>query len=345
MIGSNVASKVAVVTVTYGQRSTYVRTLLSGLGSGSVRPASCIIVDNGSHEDLNVLCTVDFSPIHVLVLHQGCNTGSAAGFAAGIRRALEMGYTYVWLLDDDNVPEPEALATLMTHLQREGEADAQTCLAALRLDRTKYLRAATGERTMAFSEPDSFMGFSLATSLCRRLLRPELTVTPQNEVSAEVLQQIDVAIYGGLVLPAAAVKAVGLPDERYFLYFDDREYTTRLTRAGFQIKLVPKARIRDLEDSWETNKAKKIPWVFNPTSSSLKVFYMVRNGVHYDRCFVVRYPVIYLFNAVVYFMALSLGALRCGVGPLELWRRLGLVWRAFSDGWHGRLGKAISIHL
>lgn len=343
MTGVNGAITVAVVTVTYGQRGTFVRALLSGLASGSVRPASCIIVDNGSQEDLHVLCTEECSPLRVLMVHQGCNTGSAAGFAAGIRRALEMGHTHIWLLDDDNVPEPEALATLMAHLQREGEAGTRTCLAGLRLDRTKYLRAAAGERTMAFSKPDSFMGFSLAASLSRRL-RPALAVTPRNEVSADV-QPIDVAIYGGLMLPAAAVKAIGLPDERYFLYFDDREYTTRLTRAGFPIKLVPNARIRDLEDSWATTKGEKMPWAFNPNASLVKVYYMVRNGVHYDRSYVVRYPVVYLFNAAVYFMALGLVAMRSGVGPRELWRRLSLVWRAFRDGWHGRLGKAISVHL
>ena len=41
------------------------------------------------------------------------NTGGAGGFAIGIRRALELGCDAVWLMDDDTVPEPEALAALV----------------------------------------------------------------------------------------------------------------------------------------------------------------------------------------------------------------------------------------
>ena len=41
------------------------------------------------------------------------NTGGAGGFAIGIRRALELGCDAVWLMDDDTVPEPEALSALV----------------------------------------------------------------------------------------------------------------------------------------------------------------------------------------------------------------------------------------
>lgn len=335
-----IADEVAVVTVTYGRRGTYVQALLAGLACGNIRPAACIIVDNGSHEDLDTICAEAQVAMCLHVLHLGDNTGSAAGFAAGIRLACERGYERIWLLDDDNVPEPSALSVLLDQLHIEGSQSARTCLAGLRLDREKYLKAAVGERTMAFSATDSFMGFSLTSRLCTMWYGVRGV---KSVIDTVRVRPIDVAIFGGLMIPASAVKAVGLPDDRYFLYFDDREYTTRLTISGFPIKLVPRARIKDLENSWATTDGVKVPWAFSPTASNAKVYYMVRNGVHYDRSFIIRHSAVYLLNAIVYISVVTAVALLKGVGPTTLAHRLRLIWRAFRDGWQGRLGKANSL--
>lgn len=336
MSEGGVTNSVAVVTVTYGRRGSYIRALLAGLARGTVRPAACIVVDNGSHENLDKICAEAHVTMCLHVLHLGDNAGSAAGFAAGIQMACEKEYEHIWLLDDDNVPEPAALSELLEQLQIEGKQSARTCLAGLRLDRVKYLKAAAGERTMAFSPPDSFMGFSLTSRLCTTWTGVRGLRGIDNTVK---VRPIDVAIFGGLMLPASAVRAVGLPDDRYFLYFDDREYTTRLTRSGFPIKLVPRARIKDLENSWSTTDGVKVPWVFSSMASNFKVYYMVRNGVHYDRSFVVRHSAVYLLNAVAYISAATAIALIKGVGPTSLAQRLRLIGRAFRDGWQGKLGK------
>ena len=43
----------------------------------------------------------------------GSNLGGAGGFNYGMRWAVEAGYEYVWVMDDDTLPEPDALEKLV----------------------------------------------------------------------------------------------------------------------------------------------------------------------------------------------------------------------------------------
>ncbi len=43
------------------------------------------------------------------------NRGGAGGFHEGLRLAVERGADLVWLMDDDGLPDPDCLRTLLTH--------------------------------------------------------------------------------------------------------------------------------------------------------------------------------------------------------------------------------------
>ena len=43
----------------------------------------------------------------------GANLGGAGGFNLGMRWAVEAGYDYVWVMDDDCLPQPDALEKLL----------------------------------------------------------------------------------------------------------------------------------------------------------------------------------------------------------------------------------------
>lgn len=123
--------RVTVVTVTYGDRWGYLEKVLARLDDldRAERIAAIVVVANGAalsaRRRLDAAAARD-SRIQVVPL--GANRGSAAGFAAGIARALELDGEAVWLLDDDNLPEPGALrALLATHA-----AHPEAALQALR---------------------------------------------------------------------------------------------------------------------------------------------------------------------------------------------------------------------
>ena len=77
-------------------------------------PCDIFVVDNASTDGTgdwlreqaghnSVLSFVTFSE----------NIGGAGGFSFGMRRAAELGYGFVWVLDDDCLPEPDALEKLL----------------------------------------------------------------------------------------------------------------------------------------------------------------------------------------------------------------------------------------
>src|SRR5947199_350495 len=72
---------------------------------------SLIIVDNGSTDDS--LARIRSAHPKVLLLESGKNLGFAGGNNIGIRYALAHGADYVWLLNNDTTPAPDAVAALV----------------------------------------------------------------------------------------------------------------------------------------------------------------------------------------------------------------------------------------
>ncbi len=328
------APMVSVVVVTYGSRATFLRQVVAGLAAQSRPPGQVIVVDNGaSPAPLAVLEPVSH-PGRLEVIPLGANRGSAVGFGVGMRRALELGSDLVWLLDDDNLPHPTALEHLVRRWEQAGEPDS-TAFAAMRRDRRKYVDAARGLPSMRFSAANSFMGSSalgrVGSWFRGRGSRPVAT--------AGGPLVLDVAIYGGLLIPSALLRRTGLPDAAFFVYLDDRDFTTRITRAGGSIVLVPDAIVEDLDDSWGGDTERRAPILFNRSIRDDQLYYTVRNAVHYERRYVVSARPIYLLNMVAHVVRDAIVTLGHGAGPRFVLRRTGLLRRAIADGWHGRLGE------
>jgi GT2 family glycosyltransferase len=325
---------VSVVVVTYGSRADLLRQVLAGLDGQSWQPTHVIVVDNGASPP--PLAVIDTVPHRwsFEVIPMGVNRGSAAGFGAGMKRALEGGSDLVWLLDDDNVAQPSALADLLRRWQQSSEPN-ETAFAAMRGDRKKYVDAASGLPSMKFSPRNSFLGFSLFDRPGSRLNASISGRRPNGTMSLV----LDVAIYGGLLIPRAVLQRAGFPAEEYFVYLDDRDFTTRITLAGGRIELVPEAIVKDVDDSWGGDQGNRFPALFNPSISDAKLYYTVRNAVHYERKYVASAKLAYFTNLLAH---VSIGAaltLIRGARATFVLKRSGLLRRAVVDGWHGRLGE------
>jgi GT2 family glycosyltransferase len=53
---------------------------------------------------------------------------------------------------------------------------------------------------------------------------------------------------------------IGFLDERFFLYYEDADFSSRSKKAGFENLIVPDAKIEHMEKS-ENNSEKKIYWL------------------------------------------------------------------------------------
>ncbi len=114
--------------------------------------------------------------------------------------------------------------------------------------------------------------------------------------------EIPCAPYGGFFFHSEIIDKINLPDERYFLYADDFEYTYRVTKYGGQILLVCKSLVKDVEDVWFNKEGnKKISYRFLD-STNYRMLYSVRNTAHFIKKHLVTNKFIFAANYHFYMM-------------------------------------------
>ncbi|HEY0804284.1 MAG TPA: glycosyltransferase, partial [Pseudonocardiaceae bacterium] len=104
-------STVAAVVVTYNRKDKLV-TVLDHLLAQTRLPDWIIVVDNDSTDGTDKVLARYADHDRVLVHRLPENIGGAGGFAAGMARGYELGADFVWIMDDDCYPNPDALEEL-----------------------------------------------------------------------------------------------------------------------------------------------------------------------------------------------------------------------------------------
>ena len=109
---------VVAVVVTWNRRDLLARVTASHRRPDATR-RRVVVVDNASDDGTATMLRDDFPDVDVVRCRT--NTGGAGGFALGLDRALDGPVDAVWLMDDDTVPEPGALAELVVARARFGD--------------------------------------------------------------------------------------------------------------------------------------------------------------------------------------------------------------------------------
>ena len=207
------ANAVTAVVVTYN-RLALLQQCLASLCAQTVRGFTVLVVDNASTDGTaDYLKTLDMPGL--VCCNPGKNLGGAGGFAYGIREAAALGCKAVWIMDDDTLPTPTALETLLA-------ADA----------------AHGGD-----------YGW-----LSGRALAPDGADQPMNLQRKTMYRDIDgfgdgkgeipavMASFVSLFLRVETVRQFGLPIAEFFIWSDDWEYTRRISRAQ-PCYVVPASRV------------------------------------------------------------------------------------------------------
>ena len=113
--------KVLAIVVTYN-RLDMLKGCLSCLMEQTY-PCDILIVDNASTDDTGDWCRALLSSgkvsdhpaaaLHRIIYENtGANIGGAGGFNYGMKKCVELGYDYAWVMDDDSFAEPDCLEKL-----------------------------------------------------------------------------------------------------------------------------------------------------------------------------------------------------------------------------------------
>lgn len=322
-------ASVCAATVTYGRRWHLLGPLLDALVASGV--GRVVVVDNGSQEDVSAAVSDRFGD-QVEVARLPRNTGSAGGFATAIGAASETDSEFIWLLDDDNLPAPDALERLCDAYRYLGGIPENALLAFRPLWPQQRRVLWKGPRLA--TSANRFLGSAVAdlpSAFRRRLLgRREWS---ESALPPYPLAALEYAPYGGLFMHRSWVGRIGIPDPRWFLYQDDSEYTRRIVECGGRIYLCATARVEDSETSW-SEAAGRIPPLFSPLLPDWRVYYAARNLVALERRFITN-RILYGMNAATVLIGSVLLALLVRSNPRHVARRLRLILRAVAAGRRG----------
>lgn len=324
-------SKTTLVTLTYGDRFNYLHTLVSrSLESPLINRV--IIVSNASTSPLDTLRRTWPDQVSVIYMHE--NTGSARGYSVGIQAALDASAEHIWLMDDDNAPTINAIATLHQVLEQRTLIDGKDKAAVLGFRPTHQADIAAGvPERFAIQRRSSFFGFHIA-QLPYKVWRRLPWGAPQGAHGNLQMVQLPFATYGGLLAHRDLYRRIGLPLDALMLYADDSEYTWRITAGGGRIFLVPDALLDDLESSWNIKaRTNNIYESFLLGGSDLRAYYGARNQAWFDKNIWASSSLLYSLNRWVFFRLLRLIARRSGTQE-----RLSLIEKAIRDGESGVLG-------
>lgn len=173
-------------------------------------------------------------PHQVRVLQTGRNGGFGAGNNFGIRAGLPGGAKpdYVYLLNSDAFPAPDAIAALLSHLERT----PSTGFAG------SHIQGEDGHpHHSAFRFPTIAGEFEQAARFgpISRLLRASVVAPPLPSVTSRV----DWLAGASLMMRQTVLDQIGLFDEAFFLYFEETELCLRAARAGWPTDYVAESRV------------------------------------------------------------------------------------------------------
>ncbi len=196
--------KVLAVVVTYN-RLEMLKKCIGCLCKQTV-PCDILIIDNHSTDGTGEYVR-QLADERISYADTGANLGGAGGFRYGMNMACGMECDAAWVMDDDCLPEPDALEKLLEAGELVGGAGAY------------------GFISSAVLWTDG--------SECR-INRQHIVKNAYEHVEwlKYGVVRVDQATFVSLLVPTDIIREFGLPIKEFFIWGDDIEYTQRIAVRG-----------------------------------------------------------------------------------------------------------------
>ena len=192
---------VAAVVVTYNRKEL----LLENIRALAAQDRKCdiIVIDNHSTDGTEeaVRSFDRDTDVNIVYIDTGENLGGAGGFSFGIKEAYKRDYKYIWIMDDDCIPEPESLSRLF-------DADMK-------------LKGAYGFLASKVLWTD---GTPCKTNIQRYPMAKRI-----KDFDSELVR-VNYSSFVSMFFKREIVEEFGLPIKEFFIWSDDLEYTGRISK-------------------------------------------------------------------------------------------------------------------
>jgi GT2 family glycosyltransferase len=183
-----------------------------------------ILVNNGGRSNLTLAGTQSLNERVTRIINLPKNLGYASANNHGIKTALTLNADYVLLLNDDTTISSDFLEILVQIMENSADVGM------------------LGPAIYYFDEPKKvwFAGARFDPHTCK-VLPTRLDQIGRRENLLPI--ESDYITGCALMIKKAVIEAIGLLDERFFLYWEDVDWGLRAQKAGFRNLIVPKAYI------------------------------------------------------------------------------------------------------
>jgi dTDP-4-dehydrorhamnose reductase len=229
------SAKIATVVVTFNRLALLEKTL-AALAKQTVAGQTLFVVDNATTDG-----TTDFlSQYQPKVSHiqLATNVGAAGGYHIGVKTAYESGADFIWAMDDDVVPDPDALERLLK---------AHDLLVASGVDA-------------------GFLNSRVFAPSGDLLNVPDVDTRPSANGYSDWgrfahlgIIKIRCATFVSILIPKSTIVEFGLPIPEMYIWGEDTEYTLRISQekpgylvAGSQVTHARAGNLNLLEETSPT---------------------------------------------------------------------------------------------
>ncbi|SLN22502.1 N-acetylglucosaminyl-diphospho-decaprenol L-rhamnosyltransferase [Roseivivax jejudonensis] len=212
-----------------------VATAMSGL-DGEI-----VVVDNDSGDGSEAALRTGVAeadwPVPVRVIQSGHNGGFGAGMNAGIRagRADDQAPDYVYILNSDAFPAPNAVRILLDRLEGHPEAGIAG----------SYIHGPEGDpHITSFRFPSvasEFEGAARIGLISRVFARQRVPMDVP-----EATRRVDWLAGASMMMRRSVLDDVGLFDESFFLYYEETDLCRRVRAAGHEVHYVRESAVEHI---------------------------------------------------------------------------------------------------
>lgn len=231
---------IGVVIVTYNRKEKLMETL-NQFSRQTKGPLYVMVVNNASTDQTEEILKTwqkEKESFEKIVLNLELNTGGSGGFHEGLKKSLSLGAEWVWVSDDDAVPEPDAIEAASNYLEKSKES-------------LRDISAICGQ-VINYGKIDTNHRKNYISKGIRILEKP----IPEEEYKKEAFE-INAFSYVGTIISRDKMRQAGVTLKEYFIWWDDTEHSLRLSKLG-KIICVPGIRVHHdvgsskFEVTWKT---------------------------------------------------------------------------------------------
>ena len=179
-----------------------------------------VVTDNGSEDGSGKELKSNYPEI--ILLENEKNLGFTGGNNAGIQFALENGFDYLMLLNNDTIVTKSFLSSLIASIESDSKIGAIQPKIMFNQDRGVIWNA--GGKFNAFFTKTSTIG--------------------ENEIDRgqfDTLRETDWITGCCFLLSARVIRQIGLLDQRFFIYHEDADWSLKIRKLSLKMFYEPKS--------------------------------------------------------------------------------------------------------